>query len=69
MTSTNYKLHESTTLVVGTMSSMAVDVPYTMLSSLLPVGVSHRYSPQTLSFDESMAVETGSWYSGRWDHE
>ena len=24
------------------MSSMAVDVPHTMLSSLLPVGVSHR---------------------------
>ena len=33
------------TLVVGTMylvSSMAVDVPLTMLSSLLPVGLSHR---------------------------
>ena len=30
------------TLVVGTMNSMAVDVPHTMLSSLLPVGISYR---------------------------
>ena len=31
-------------LVVGTMSSMAVDAPHTMLSSSPPVGVSHRRS-------------------------
>ena len=31
-------------LVVGTMSSMGVDAPHTMLSSFPPVGVSHRRS-------------------------
>ena len=32
------------------MSSMAVDAPHTMLSSLLPVGVSHRRSLRPQSF-------------------
>ena len=30
------------TLVVGTTSSMAIDVPHTMIFSFLPAGVSHR---------------------------
>ena len=38
------------TLVVGTMNNMAVVVPHTMLSSLLPVGVSHRRPLHPQSF-------------------
>ena len=38
------------TLVAGTMNSITVDVPHTMLSSLLPAGVSHRRPLHPQSF-------------------
>ena len=43
-------------LVVGTMSSMPVHAPHTMLSSFPPVGVSHRHSLYPQRFT---ALQTG----------
>ena len=44
------------TLVVGPMSSMAVDVPDNILSSLLPVSISHR---RPLCLQSFIAPEAG----------